>query len=931
MRKAGRLTTSHGTNWYQLPIKEVRQVLGTDESGLVSSEAKLRLKRYGYNELVFKRRGPLIRLLLQFHSPLIYVLLASAAVTAFLNMWMDTGVILAVVLANTAIGFIQEGRAEASMEGLKKMMVAQCTVLRDGERRDIPARELVPGDIVLLDEGSRVPADLRLFFAKNLYADEAALTGESVPVQKDTKPNPKPELPPGDQHCIAFSGTFITRGSGQGLVVTTGEETEIGKIARLIKETPRAVSAPLIRKVAQFTKVLLIAILCLAVINLVLGVALGYDLVYSFLASVSLAVAAVPEGLPAILTIALAAGARAMARRNALIRRLPAVETLGSTTVICSDKTGTLTKGEMTVVRVYCGGKDFQVTGTGYDPKGEFLLDNKVIKPAQYGDLAKTLWAGALCNNASLEKSKDGYKISGDPTEGALVVSAIKGGVSDDSSRLDEIPFESENQYMSTLHRAKKGDVIYVKGSPEKVLGMCQKQLVNGNVDSLDTKQVMEKASEMAKGALRVLGFAYRDVPKSKKSLTTKDMKGMVFLGLQGMLDPPREEAIKAVARCKKAGIRVVMATGDHAETAVAIAQQLGIGQDGKVMTGEQLAKMSDRELYKAVDEVSIYARVAPAHKFRIVTQLQKRGHIVAVTGDGVNDAPALKTADLGVAMGIKGTEVAKEASDMVLVNDNFASIVAAVEEGRHVFENIRKVILYTLPTNGGQALLVMGAIALATFIPLFAMRLPLEPVQILWINLYDAIVLALPLLWEPREKGLLERPPRDPKEPIANTLFFRKVGLVSLVMAASGFTVFYHYGMPAVSGPKVDTLLLTQAQTAVLINIMLVHVFYLLTARSLTLSVFKMNPFSNKFVLYGIGTTILVQLLLVYAPPYIGINPLRTAPFPVEWWGFIIMLAIPVIFITELEEFAVARLTRRTNKVESEPKPNKSTPKRSR
>ncbi|MFC2001122.1 cation-translocating P-type ATPase [Chloroflexota bacterium] len=898
-------------NWYQQPVAEVLRALATDKAGLTPTEASLRLTKYGHNELEFKRRGLLIRLLLQFHSPLIYVLLASAAITAFLGMWIDTGVILAVVLANTAIGFIQEGKAEASMEGLRKMMVPQCTVLRDGMKRDVPARELVPGDIVVLGEGDRVPADLRLLYAKNLGADEAALTGESVPVEKDTEPISKPDPLPADQSCMVFSGTFITRGSGQGVVIATGEKTEIGKIASLMKEAPRGVSAPLIRKVTEFTKAILIAILCLAVINLILGVVLGYDLVYSFLASVSLAVAAVPEGLPAILTIALAAGAKSMVKKNALIRRLPAVETLGSTTVICSDKTGTLTKGEMTVLRLYCGGKDFRVTGAGYDLEGEFLLDNKTIKPAQYDDLAKTLRAGLLCNNASLEKTEDAYNISGDPTEGALVISALKGGMAEESTRLDEIPFESEHQYMSTLHQDTKGNVIYVKGSPEKILKMCQKQLIDGKNEPLDSQQILEKASGMAKEALRVLALAYKDVPGGKKSLTTEDMNDMVFLGFQGMLDPPRDEAIKAVSRCKSAGIRVIMATGDHAETAVAIAQRLGIGQDGRVVTGEELAKMSDRELYETVAEVSIYARVAPAHKFRIVTQLQKRGHIVAVTGDGVNDAPALKTADLGVAMGIKGTEVAKEASDMILVDDNFSSIVAAVEEGRHVFENIRKVILYTLPTNGGQALLIMGAIALAAFFPLFHTRLPLEPVQILWINLYDAVVLALPLLWEPREKGLLDRPPRDPREPIANALFFRKVGIVSLVMALSGFAVFWHFGMPAISGSEVNELLLTQAQTAVLINIMLIHIFYLLTARSLTKSAFRMNPFSNKMVVAGIGITVIIQLALVYVLPQVGFSPLRTAPFPVEWWPFIILLALPGLFAVELEEFLVERFKR--------------------
>ncbi|MFC1930016.1 cation-translocating P-type ATPase [Chloroflexota bacterium] len=909
------LQISKKTNWYQLPASEVIQTLATDKAGLTSAEAKLRLAKYGYNELEFKGRGPLIRLLLQFHSPLIYVLLVSAAVTAFLDMWVDAGVILVVVLANTAIGFIQEGRAEASIEGLRKMLVPICTVLRDGEAKDLPARGLVPGDVVVLGEGDRMPADLRLFYAKNLYADEAALTGESVPVLKDVKPVSRPDLPPADQNSMAFSGTFITRGSGRGIVVGTSVNTEIGRIASLMQETPRAVSAPLIRKVAQFTRVLIIAVLCLAFLNLGLGVVLGYDLIYSFLASVSLAVAAIPEGLSGILTIALAAGARTMVRRNALIRRLPAVETLGSTTVICSDKTGTLTKGEMTVLRVYCGNKDYTVAGSGYEPKGEFFLNGQKVDPNQDVDLMQTLKAGFQCNNAALERSEEGYKLSGDPTEGALVVSAFKAGVAGMLPRLDEIPFDSEHKYMATLHQDSKDNTIFVKGSPERVLSMCQSQMVGGTVVPLDSEKMTKVADDMAKQALRVLGVAYKDVSSDKTSIITQDMNGLVFLGLQGMLDPPREEAIDAISKCKRAGIRVVMATGDHAQTAKAIAERLGIWQDDRVVTGEELAKMTDQELYQIVDTVSVYARVAPAHKFRIVTQLQQRGHVVAVTGDGVNDAPALKKADLGIAMGIKGTEVSKEASDMVLVDDNFTSIVAAVEEGRHVFNNIQKVILYTLPTNGGQALLIMGAIALAAFIPLFHMRLPLEPVQILWINLYDAIVLALPLLWEPREKGLLDRPPRDPKEPIANALFFRKVGLVSLIMATSGFLVFYRYGMPAVTGAHINELLLTQAQTAVLINIMLIHIFYLLTARSLTASAFKMNPFSNKWLVGGIIITIVLQLILVYVLPQTGINPLRTAPFPAEWWPFVVLLALPGLFVVELEEFLVDLFRRYSKK----------------
>jgi potassium/sodium efflux P-type ATPase len=897
----------NGTKWYQLSVEQAFEALEAGDRGLTSSEAKARLGKYGYNELKFKKRGTLIRFLLQFHSPLIYVLLAAALVTGFLGHLIDTAVILGVVIANTIIGFIQEGKAEASIEALEKMMVPECTVLRDGERKIIPARELVPGDVVLFEGGDRVPADLRLFYTKNLEADEAALTGESVPVKKNVDPISRPNLPPADQHCITFSGTFITRGSGQGIVVGTGEHTEIGRIAELMKETKR-ITTPMMRKMAQFTKFLVIAILAIAALNFILAIVFGYGFMYSFLAAVSLAVAAIPEGLPAILTITLAFGVTAMARRNALIRRLPAAEALGCTTVICSDKTGTLTKNQMTVSRIYCGGKEYRVGGVGYEPKGEFILKDKVINPAQENEeLIETLRAGLLCNNAALVETEEIHNIVGDPTEGALIVSAIKAGVAEKPPRLDEIPFESEQQYMATLHQGDGENIIYVKGSPERVLGMCRSQVIDGSIEPLRGAQILGKADEMAGDALRVLGMAYQTVPKGKRSIEAEDLDRLTFLGLQGMIDPPREEAIEAVAKCKRAGIRTVMITGDHAQTAEAIARELGIGGNrDKVLTGEKLQGMSDEELYEVVDRVSVYARVAPEHKFRITTQLQRRGHIVAVTGDGVNDAPALKAADIGIAMGITGTEVSKEASDMVLADDNFANIVAAVEEGRHIFENIRKIILYTLPTNGGQALLILGAVLLASLIPLFALRLPLEPIHILWINLFDAVFLALALTAEPKETGLLERPPRDPKERIANRLFFRKVGLVSLVMAAAGFAIYYHYGAPALSSP-VDELLLTQAQTATLATVILVHICYLFTARSITESAFTFSPFSNKWVLMGIAVTIAAMLMLIYIP-FLQVI-FRTAAFPAVWWIPIILLALTGFFVIEIEKFLKKRL----------------------
>jgi len=892
--------------WYQLSVEQTFKQLGADNAGLASSEAKDRLEKYGYNELKFKKPSVIMRFLHQFHNPLVYILLVAGAVTGILtlsgeDMLADMSVILGVVILNAILGFIQEGKTEATLEALRKMIVPECTVLRDGEQRVIPTRELVPGDVVLLNGGDRIPADLRLFFTKNASVDEATLTGESVPVEKNIDPIPRPNLSPGDQCCIAFSGTFITHGSAKGIVVATGEQTEFGKIAKLMKET-RKVVTPLQKKIAAFTKTLMIAILILGGVNFLLGYFFGFTPVYSFLASVSLVVAAIPEMLPMLVTAILALAAAAMVKRNALIRRLPAAETLGCTTVICSDKTGTLTKNQMTVVHIYSGGRDYMVSGVGYEPSGEFILGDVGIDLMQADQaLVETLRAGYLCNNAGLVMNEEEYGIVGDPTEGALVVSATKAGITEKTPRLDEIPFESEQQYMATLHQGKGENIIYVKGSPERVLHMCHRQLIDGSIEPLRSDEILASADEMAKHALRVLGMAYKTVPKEKTSLYPEDLKGLIFVGLQGMIDPPREEAIVAVKKCKIAGIKPVMITGDHAQTARAIAYQLGIGGDGDgVLTGEELSRMSDEELYEVVDKVSVYARVAPEHKLRITKQLQRRGHIAAVTGDGVNDAPALKAADIGIAMGITGTEVSKEASDMVLTDDNFASIVEAVEEGRHAWNNLEKAILYTLPTNGGQALLVMGAILLAPFVTLFALRLPLEPIQILWVNLFDSVFLTMPLMMEPKDKGLLEAPPRDPKEEIANRLFFERVGLVSVLMSASGFAIYWVFGHLALASSNAD-IALTQAQTAALMSVVMVHIGYVMTARSTFKSAFTFSPFSNKWILGGVALTIIIDLMIVYVPFMNSI--FRTAAFPTGWWPYI-LIGLPVgFFVPELEK----------------------------
>jgi calcium-translocating P-type ATPase len=825
-----------------------------------------------------------------------------------------------VVIANTIIGYIQEGKAEASVEALEKMMTPECTVVRGGGEAVIQTRELVPGDVVILEGGDKVPADMRLFHTKNMSADEAAITGESVPVTKHTDPiTGKATI--ADQRCMVFSGTFVTKGVGQGIVVGTGENTEIGRIAKLIKDTEKVVT-PLTRKMEEFTRFLIIAILAITILNFALAIWFEYGLIYAFLASVSLAVAAIPEGLPAVMTMALAIGVTAMARKDSIVKRLPAAETLGCTTVICSDKTGTLTKNQMTVSRIYSGGTDYLVSGVGYKPEGEFT-------PSRMSEeMIGTLKVGYFCNNAKVV-GEDGHAVIGDPTEGALLVSAMKAGIGkteEDAGsmqggsmhggsmqRLDEVPFDSEQQYMATLHEMDGERIIYVKGSPERVIGMCRTRMVDGSIEPIDREAILGKAEEMAEEALRLLAMAYKVVPPDRTSIDRNDLTDLTFLGIEGMIDPPRDEALDGVRMCKSAGVRVAMVTGDHVTTAKAIAGKLGIGTDTeRALTGDDLSRMSDDELYDVVEDVSVYARALPEHKFRIVKALQKHGEVVAVTGDGVNDAPALKAADIGIAMGITGTEVSKEASDMILADDNFATIVSAVEEGRHVYNNIKKVILYTLPTNGGQAMLVIGAILLAPFMVLFHDQLPLEPVQILWINLFDAVALALPLIMEPMEKDLLKKPPRNPDERITDPPFFKKVGLISIVMAIAGFTIYYYYGMPAIDvvDPDMHKLMIMQAQTAAFTTVVLVHLCYLMTARSITDSAFTFSPFSNRWLLLGIAITIVVQLAIIYHP--IGNTILGTAPLPFDWWGLMILFALPGFFVIEIEKWATKRFRRR-------------------
>lgn len=899
--------------WYQRTTADTLTKLGSSPDGLTGEQAREKLQRFGPNEIELKTRGPLIRFLLQFHNPLLYVLLVAAAVALFLGKILDMWVILAVVLATVIIGFVQEGRAEQSIQALRRMMVPQCLVLRDGQKNILPSRELVPGDIVLLESGDRVPADLRLLNEKNFALDESMLTGESIPLAKKTEPLELPNLSPGDQKNMAFSGTFVSRGNARGIVVATGKHTEIGKISGIIADTTRT-TPPIMRHISEFTKLIMISIFLLSAVNFLVGWRLGYETGYIFLASVGMIVAMVPEGLPAALVAAFSLGVTTLARQNTLIRRLPAVETLGCTTVICSDKTGTLTKNQMTVSRVYSGGREFRVTGTGYKLSGGFFhqSDNTPATLDMNSNLETTLRAGYLCNNASLVRDNEdkASDINGDPTEGALLVAAAKGGITIADERLDEIPFEPDLQYMATLNRGANKNTIYLKGSPEKVLSMCASQLADSTITPLNLAEVSASADAMAGDALRVLGFAYKEVPPGQTTITSDDLTDMVFLGLQGMIDPPREEAAEAVSQCMAAGIRVVMITGDHARTARAIAGQLHIGLgEQRTVTGAEVEALTDDELFAVVEYVSVFARAAPEHKYRIVRQLQRHGHIVAVTGDGVNDAPALTTADIGIAMGITGTQVAKEASDMVLTDDNFASIVKAVEEGRHIFNNIWKVILFLLPTNGGQGLVLLGAVALAPFIPVFAQRLPVEPIQILWVNLIISIACAIPLTREPKDDGILHNPPRDPKMKLVNATFIWKVALVSVISATAAFTMFLLYSKSMTGQTAGDVL--TQAQTVAFTTIIFVQLAYLGAARGITTSSFRIKPFSNPWLVAGALTTLGLQLLIVYAQPIFGFSPFRTEPFPLHWWLYISAAALPGFLVIELEKLVRRRLAR--------------------
>ncbi|WP_410806877.1 cation-translocating P-type ATPase [Methanohalobium sp.] len=881
---------SGDTKWYQLDNDKVFEKLGSGREGLKQEEAEKRLSTDGYNEVKAKKKhSPIYKFLKQFASPLIYILLAAAIITFFLDKLIDTAVILSVVIANSIIGYIQESKAEHALESLSKMLVPEATVLRNGQRNVIPSKELVVGDVVILEAGNRIPADIRLFYVKNLRVDESPLTGESVPVEKKTEVIDDDKIPLGDQKNLSFAGTFVSEGLAHGIVVATGEDTEIGKISESIRES-EDISTPLVRKIAKFGIYLSIAIIAVSVFVFFVGILRGFNAVDTFLAAVSLAVAAIPEGLPATITISFAIGIKAMASRNAIIRSLPAVETLGSATVICSDKTGTLTKNQMTVTDIYTAtGKNYNVSGTGYSPEGDFILDNETVDPETDPVLLETLKTGFLCNDASF---KDG-NIVGEPTEGALLISALKAG-NFHMPRLDIIPFESEKRIMATLNQdSEENKIIYVKGSPEKIIELSQHKFDGENEVDIDVDalaEIKKSSEEMASKGLRVIGMAYLKVEKDKERIDYSDLSDLVFLGLQGMIDPPREEVKDSIQQCKTAGIRVIMITGDHTLTAYSIARQLGIETE-KAIPGNTIDDLTDVQLKETLKTVSVFARTSPEHKSRIVKLLKSDGEIVAVTGDGINDAPALKNSDIGIAMGVSGTEVAREASDMVLVDDNFASIVASVEEGRDVYNKIQKLIIWMLPTNGGQALTVVSAI-------LLGVTLPLLPLHILWINTITTIGLGVTISSEPRAKGLLNKPPRPTDEPILIPFIKKRIGFVSILMVSAAFFLF---AVEINTGGE-----LAAARTAALNTIVFIQISYLFNIKSLYDHVFD-ALLSNRYMLIGIAGVIGLQMLLTYHP-FMNLI-FDTAPLGLYNWLWIVVMAVLVFFIIEFEKYIYKRL----------------------
>lgn len=884
--------------WHASKASEVLSKLGSSEEGLSSKEAGKRLEEYGHNRLPEPpKRNPILQFLGHINNVLIYVLLGAAVITALLADWLDSIVILGVVVINAIIGYVQEGKAEKAVDAIRNILTHEALALRDGEKQSVPVEELVPGDIVYLASGDKVPADLILIHSKDLRVEEAALTGESVPSEKNVDPVAE-DTSLGDRHNMAFSGTLVSFGQGTGVVVATGGATEIGKVSALLAGV-ETLKTGLTEKMDEFSKWLTGAILVMAALTLIFGLTLrDYSFNDLFFASVALAVAAIPEGLPAIITITLALGVQRMAKRRAIIRRLPAVETLGAVTIICSDKTGTLTRNEMTVTTVLQGNKSYAVDGVGYEPKGSIQDKGGAVDFTANEDLRELILAGQLCNDGSLSSSDGQWTIQGDPTDGALLTLAAKASLSlkdgnAELPRLDLIPFESEHKFMATLHGQASGKrLIYLKGAPERVLERCSSQRVEGSEQPLDADYWQQRIEEIASQGMRTLAVA-SCVWEEGDELGMGDVEdGLSLLGIFGLIDPPREEAVAAVKSSHNAGITVKMITGDHALTATAIGEQIGLDTTRPAITGQELEAMDEDQLQFAAKKTNIFARVSPEHKLQLVAALQEEGEVAAMTGDGINDAPALKRADVGVAMGNKGTEAAKEASEMVLADDNFASIVHAVEEGRTVYDNIRKTLAFILPTNGAQAGIIIASV-------MMGIALPITPLQILWVNMVTAVTLGLSLAFEPSEDNVMQRPPRDPKEPMLTQFLSWRIVFISVIMVIGTLGLFLY--------DLRNGTTLEMARTTAVNSLIFFQIFYLFNARYMKSSVLSKEGLTgNKAILIAAAGIALLQLLFTYMPllqSLFGTQGISSGD-----WLRLIVLTFSVFVLVEIEKIFVRK-----------------------
>jgi magnesium-transporting ATPase (P-type) len=892
--------TQHATTWHDRPADEAVFALHTHGTGLTDREAAGRLETHGPNRLpAAPKRNLVLRFLAHFHNVLIYVLLGSAVVTASLGHVIDTSVILAVVIANGIIGFIQEGRAEQAMDAIRHMLAPHTSVLRNGKRISVDSADVVLGDIVLLEAGERVPADLRLLEASGLRIEEAILTGESVPVDKSTKPVAA-DAALGDRACMAYSGTLVAGGAGRGVVIATGSATEIGRISGMLSQV-ETLTTPLVRQMNIFARWLTIFILLIAGVLLLYGYFVRH-LAFAelFMVVVGLSVAAIPEGLPAVLTITLAIGVQAMARRNAIVRRLPAIETLGAVSVICTDKTGTLTRNEMMVATVATGRHTYTVEGAGYAPEGTIRLGETEHTTENDPILAEIACAAALCNDAVLHAHETGWRVEGDPMEGAL--QALAGKIMRRGSeafaewiRTDSIPFDASHRYMAVLHHDHEGHAcINVKGAPERIIQMCADQRApDGGTRPLDAGYWHAQVETIAAQGQRVLALATRAVPQEHVVLNTADLDGrLTLIGLVGLIDPPRPEAIAAVADCHEAGIRVKMITGDHAGTARAIGRQIGLRNAERVLTGTELEAMDDAQLAAAVVETDIFPRTSPEHKLRLVMALQAHGLTVAMTGDGVNDAPALKRADAGIAMGRKGSEAAKEAAELVLADDNFASIAAAVREGRTVYDNIMKVISWTLPTNAGESLTIVLAL-------LLGMALPVTAIQILWINLITAITLGLALAFEPTEENTMRRPPRPRSAPILTGELIWHVVLISALFVVFGI---YAYSIDKGYAPEL-------ARTMAVNTLVVLEIFHLFFIRNIYGTSLTWKAVRGTRVVWSTVIVVTVaQFAVTYLPPLQTVFGTQAVPF----LDGMLIVAVGVAFFAIIEVEKQLRLALR-------------------